>query len=309
MTEPGPDRPRSSASPIALALALAASPTSVRAQLPAAFEDAWRDVISEHRGTLEADGVVGGSVALVHDGRVIAVDHFGMADLERGRAVDDATIFHWASITKTFTGVALMQLVERGLIRLDDPVVEHVPELAAVHDPFGPVEAITLRHLLSHSAGFRAPTWPWGGDEPWHPFEPTEWSQLVAMMPYTRVAFDPGTEYAYSNPGIIFVARALERVTGDVYEAYVDKNLFRPLGLTRSYFDATPWHLREHRSDNYRVVAGRPVSDGPEFDTGITTSNGGLNAPIGDLARWVAFLLEVGGPAGRDGPGPDLPRS
>lgn len=59
-----------------------------------------------------------------------------------------------------------MQLVQRDLIELDDPIVKYVPELWGVHNPFGSMEAITIRQLMSHSAGFRGPTWPWGGDEP-----------------------------------------------------------------------------------------------------------------------------------------------
>jgi CubicO group peptidase (beta-lactamase class C family) len=209
--------------------------------------------------------------------------------------VDEQTIYHWASVTKTFTAVAIMQLRERGLLRLDDPVVRYVPELREVYNPYSSMEAITLRHLLSHSAGFRSGTWPWGGDEPWHPHEPTEWSQLVAMIPYTRINFAPGSRYTYSNPGIVFLGRTLEKVTGDVYEAYIDKNIFRPLDMRRSYFDGTPWHLLPYRSNNYRVVEGRPVANGLDFNTGITVSNGGLNAPVGDLAKWLGFLMGTPG--------------
>lgn len=281
---------------IAATLALLTSPliapAPLHAQTPTGFEDAWRTVVEEHRAKLKAEGIVGGTVAFVHDGRIAAADYFGMADLESGRPVDEHTIYHWASVTKTFTAVAVMQLRDRGLLTLDDPAIHHVPELREVHNPFGPMDAITLRHLLSHSAGFRSPTWPWGGSEEWHPHEPTEWSQLVAMMPYTRIHFAPGSRYNYSNPGIVFLGRTIEAVTGDVYEAYMDKNLFRLLDMRRSYFDVTPWHLLEHRSNNYRVVDGRPVANGLDFNTGITVSNGGLNAPVGDLAKWVAFLLD-----------------
>jgi CubicO group peptidase (beta-lactamase class C family) len=276
---------------IAATLAVGALPRALRAQLPAGFDAAWRPLVAEHRRALEENGVVGGTLAIVRDGRVVAADYFGMADLETGRPVDENTIYHWASITKTFTAVGIMQLRDRGLLRLDDPIVDYVPELREVHNPFGPMEAITLRHLLSHSAGFRASTWPWGGDEPWHPHEPTEWSQLVAMIPYTRIHFAPGSRYGYSNPGIIYLGRTIEKVTGDVYEAYIDKNIFRPLDMRRSYFDVTPWHLLAHRSNNYRIVNGRPVANGLDFNTGITVSNGGLNAPVGDLARWLGFLM------------------
>jgi CubicO group peptidase (beta-lactamase class C family) len=281
---------------VAVALAvptlLAASPSGANAQapaLPAGFETAWAEVRDDWRSAVEEAGIVGSTLAFVKDGRIVRRAHHGMENLAEGRPVDAGTLYHWASITKTFTAVALMQLVERGMVALDDPAVAYVPELAGVHDPFGPVGAITLEHLLSHSAGFRASTWPWGGDEPWHPWEPTEWSQLVAMMPYTEVLFEPGSRFSYSNPGIIFLGRTLEAVTGDVYESYVEKNVLRPLAMRTAYFDVTPWRLRDDRSENYRVVEGKPVANG-DFNTGITVSNGGLNATVDDLARWLAFL-------------------
>ncbi len=258
----------------------------------------WRELVGVHHQALSHAGIAGATIALVHDGEIVAADYFGMADLELRRPVDENTIYHWASVTKTITAVAIMQLREHGLLDIDDPVTHYLPELRAVHNPFGPMEAITIRHLLSHSAGFRDPTWPWGGNEPWHPHEPTEWAQLVALLPYTRIHFEPGSRYGYSNPGIVFLGRILEEVTGDIYEAYTDKNIFRPLEMRHSYFDATPWHLREHRSNNYRVVQGLPVANGPEFNTGITVANGGLNAPVGDLAKWLGFLMDASAPSG-----------
>jgi CubicO group peptidase (beta-lactamase class C family) len=184
-----------------------------------------------------------------------------------------------------------MQLRERGLVDLGDPIVRYLPELRRVHNPHGSMDDITLWHLLTHSSGFRGSTWPWGGNEPWHPHEPTEWSQLVAMIPYTDITFPPGSRYSYSNPGSIFIGRTIEEVTGDVYEAYIDKNIFRPLDMRQSYFDVTPWHLEDARSNNYRMIDGQPVANGLDFNTGITVSNGGLNAPVTDMAKWVSFLM------------------
>jgi len=271
------------------------------AQAPPDFDRTWSGFVADHRAVLDSAGVVGATLAFVRDGRIAAVDYFGLADVEAGRTVDERTIYHWGSVTKTFTAVGLMQLRDHGLVSLDDPAVETVPELRAVHDPFGPIEDVTLRMLLSHSAGFRNPTWPWGGGQDWHPFEPAEWSQLVAMMPYTEVLFEPGSRYSYSNPGLIFIGRTIEARAGDVYEAYVDKNMFDGLGMETAYFDLTPWRLRDRRSNNYEVVRGEPVAGGPEFDTGITVSNGGLNASLTDMARWVAFLAGAppGDPAAR----------
>ena len=243
---------------------------------------------------LDREGVVGGSLVFVRGDSVLGREHHGFADLATRRPPDDRTIYHWASITKTFTAISLMQLRDRGRLSLDDPAVRYVPELRLAHNPFGPMEGVTLRHLLSHSAGFRNGTWPWGGDKPWHPFEPTQWSQLVAMMPYTDVRTEPGSRYSYSNPGLIFVGRTIEALSGDDYEVYADKNVLRPLGMIHSYFDRTPYHLLADRSNNYEVRDGKPAANGLDFDTGITVSNGGLNAPLRDMVKYLAFLLGKG---------------
>lgn len=261
------------------------------AQSPPGADSVWADIVTEWRTAIDEQGIVGASLGLIYDGEMVRHEVRGSANLAEGRAVNESTIYHWASITKTFTAIAIMQLRDHGLISLDDPIVEYVPELRDVHSEHGSMEDITIRHLMSHSAGFRAGTWPWGGNEDWHPHEPTEWSQLVAMIPYTEIEFEPGSRYGYSNPGVIFLGRVIEKVSGDVFEAYIDKNIFRPLGMRRSYFDVTPWGLRRFRSNHYTVRDGRPVPGGLDFDTGITVANGGLNAPLGDMARYVAFLM------------------
>jgi CubicO group peptidase (beta-lactamase class C family) len=152
--------------------------------------------------------------------------------------------------------------------------------------------------LLSHSAGFQNGTWPYGDGKPWEPFEPTTWEQLVAMMPYQEVAFKPGSKYSYSNPGFIYLGRIVEQLTGDPWEGYVQKNIFAPLGITRSYFGGTPYYLADHRSNNYYVTRDssgreRVNANGRDFDPGITIPNGGWNAPLGDIARWVSFLTNA----------------
>lgn len=291
-----------------LAAVLAGPPRDTSAQ-PGRdrFGQAWAPVKTFWHTAMAEEGVVGGALMFFGGDTIVAREFHGLADLVSKRPVTEATIFHWASITKTFTAVAVLQLRDRGLLALDDPVVRRLPELRAVHNPFGSMEGITLRQLLSHSAGFRNPTWPWGGDQAWHPFEPTGWSQLVAMMPYTEILFKPGSKYSYSNPGYIFLGRTIEEVTGEDYEVYLDKNVLRPLGMTASYFDRTPYHLLPYRSNNYDVRNGVPEPNGLDFDTGITVSNSGLNAPIADLVKYLRFL--VGGPGLTEAAGAVVSRS
>jgi CubicO group peptidase (beta-lactamase class C family) len=251
----------------------------------------WAKVKGLFRQQVSDAGIVGASLVIVRDGKVEAEEFVGYQEEKSRRPVDRDTIYHWASITKTFTGIAIMQLRDRGLLTLDDPVVKHVPEVRQIHNPFGDASQITIRRLMSHSAGLRAGTWPWGGDRPWHPFEPTSWSQLVAMFPYTEVLFAPGTQYRYSNPGIILLGRIIETLSGDDYEMYVTKNILMPLEMHRTFFDKAPYHLRDRRSHSYlRTDAGLEEMRF-DFDTGITVSNGGLNAPLTDMARYLAFLV------------------
>jgi CubicO group peptidase (beta-lactamase class C family) len=232
----------------------------------------------------------------MQNGRVVARINVGDQDRATRLAANDETIYHWGSITKALTAISIMQLRDRGKLSLDDKIVRYVPELRALHDPFGTLDSITIRHLLSHSAGFRNGTWPYASGKPWEPFEPTTWNQLVAMMPYQELLFKPGARYSYSNPAFIYLARVVEQLTGDPWDAYVQKNIFAPLGITRSYFRGTPYYLAANRSHNYNIVRDsgrntpRTVDNGADFDPGVTTPNGGWNAPLQDLVSYVAFL-------------------
>ena len=257
-----------------------------------AFSQRFNAVLSQH-------GVVGGSVAIVHSQEPASNLFFGEARKATHQPVDSETSYNWASITKTMTAIAILQLRDRGKLSLNDSAVRYVPELRQVHDDFGPIDAITIRELLTHSAGFRNPTWPWDCDDAsscdWQPFEPTLWAQVSAMLPYTHVAFSPGTQWSYSNLGYVFLGQIIQRLTGDAFEVYVDKNILKPLGMTNSYFDRSPYFLESHVSASY-LRAGDKLTEQPfNFDTGITTSNSGLKAPITDMAKYLRFL--IGDPA------------
>lgn len=257
---------------------------------PGRGQDPWDAFAAFYRDAVNRLGIVGSGILVLSGGEVVREEYAGFRDLAAKAPVDAATGFHWASITKTFTAVACLRLRDEGRLSLDDPAVRRVPELREVHCPSGPIESVTLRHLLSHSSGLRGRTWPWGDGQPWHPFEPPRWEQLAAMMPYTDVAFAPGSRYLYSNPGIVLLGKTLERLTNEDYETHIEKNVLRPLGMTRSYFDRAPWHLRGDRSRSWQRTGGALKELPFDFDTGVTVSNGGLNAPLRDLAKWLDFL-------------------
>src|SRR5262245_1385072 len=141
-------------------------------QSPKNFAQARREFKTFYEQSMLKHGIVGSGFMLIHDGQVIAQEFFGLADQEKQQPVDEDTIYHWASITKTFTGVAIMQLRDRGLLKLDDPIIKYLPELRAVHNPHGDMSQITIKHLMTHSAGFRAPNCARGGRKDWPPHEP-----------------------------------------------------------------------------------------------------------------------------------------
>jgi CubicO group peptidase (beta-lactamase class C family) len=255
----------------------------------------WGGFIRAFDDYAGADSVVGGGTIVVRDGRILAHHEYGWGDRAAGERIADGTLYHWASITKTLTAIAIMQLRDRGRLSLDDRITTYLPELRQVHSGFGPIDQITIRMLLSHSSGFQNPTWPYRAGRAWEPFEPTRWEQLVAMMPYQELEFKPGSQFGYSNPAFIYLARVIEQLTGDPWATYIQKNILTPLGLSRSYFGATPYHLARWRSNNYTVQRDSSgheavVANGRDFDPGITIPNSGWNAPLGDLVTFAAFL-------------------
>jgi CubicO group peptidase (beta-lactamase class C family) len=286
---------RSSLISAALAFVLAAPAALAQA------DTSWLTLQAAFRHYTAADSVVGASILTMRDGAVVRRENLGMGDRARGEPVTDATIFHWGSITKTLTAIAIMQLRDRGKLTLDDKITRYLPELRALHNPFGSMDDITLRMLMSHSAGLQNGTWPYTKGNEWEPFEPTKWEQLVAMMPYQTLLFAPGSQYGYSNPAFIYLARVIEQITGDPWVHYVQKNIWTPLGLTHSYVNATPYHLEHDRSNNYYVRhdsasgALTITANGRDFDPGITIPNGGWNAPLTDLATYAAFLTNAAG--------------
>jgi CubicO group peptidase (beta-lactamase class C family) len=274
-----------------MAVSLLSSASAYDVSAPAQeeiFAQRFRAILSHH-------GIVGGGIGIVHAQAPATELFFGEARKSTHQTVDSETSYNWASITKAMTAIAILQLRDRGKLSLDDPAVRYVPELRKVHDEFGAIDAITIRDLLTHSAGFRNPTWPWDCDDAsncdWQPFEPTRWAQIDAMLPYTHIAFRPGSQWSYSNPGYVFLGQIIERITGDDFEVYLDKNILKPLGMSSSYFDRSPYFLEPHVSASY-LRAGDKLTEQPfNFDTGITTANSGLKAPIPDMEKYLRFLI------------------
>lgn len=243
---------------------------------------------SFYHNTLTENNIAGSSLYVLQEGEIALSEFHGYSKLNKVK-MDENAIYHWASITKTLTGIGIMQLRDRGLLSIDDLALEYLPELKQIYDPNNWLKKITIRNLLNHSSGLRGATWPWK-NQAWHPHEPQSWDQLVAMFPYTEILFEPGSKWSYSNPGIILLGRIIEKLTTEDFEYYMEKNVLRPLGMLESYYDMAPPHLLPKVCQSYWYSEGKFEPAIFNLNTGITVSNGGLMAPFGDMVKYMNFL-------------------
>jgi len=235
-------------------------------------------------------GIVGGSLVVLQADCELLEVNCGWGNLENKAPADSATIYDWGSITKLITSLAIMQLEHHGGLRIDDPVVKYVPAFRNIKNPFHDTDAITLRMLMSHTSGLQEASFlvPLSWDDEW-----PIWQQIEPNLNYMRVERKPGTGYGYSNLGPMLLGRVIEVVTRDNYETFIDKNIFKPLEMAESYFNATPYHLKKNKAQSYFAGSKGSLRKlyAPDLDQGFTMTNGGWKCSIQDFKKFVRFLL------------------
>jgi CubicO group peptidase (beta-lactamase class C family) len=254
---------------------------------------AWPELDRIAARWAEARGVPGLAWGIVIDGELARTGSAGFADAERKRTIDPDTVFRIASMTKSFTALAILMLRDDGKIDLDAPASRYVPEMAALAPATRDSGPITVRHLLTHTAGFPEDN-PWGdrqlaiGDA-----ELSRW--LAQGIPFSTAT---GSSYEYSNYGFAILGRIVANVSGMTYRAYVDRRILAPLGMSSSFWDARDVPAGR-LAMAYRKQDGAFRIETPLAD-GAFGSMGGLFTSSRDLARWVAFMLAAYPP--RDAP-------
>lgn len=226
-------------------------------------------------------GLVAG---IVQGGRLVHVTPLGFADIEVARKVGPDTAFRIASMTKNMTALAILALRDQGRLALDAPLGEYVPQFASVPAVTSDSPPVSLRHLLTHTAGFVT-------DDPWGDrvlgMTPTELDALIATG--QLFARPPGLGFEYSNLGYALLGRVLTNVSGEPYQSFIRRTILEPLGMVRTTFDA----LEAAHGDyafGYRLDEGQWSRERIEPD-GEVGAMGGLATTVPDYARYVAFLL------------------
>jgi len=213
----------------------------------------------------------------------------GLADVAAGRAPEETTLLRIASITKTFTGTAIMQLAGTGGLHLDDPAVRHLPELRAIGSPFGPVETLTIRRLLSHESGLQGepPGTDWAG-----PAYQGSAARSLARAAEIGLKVPPNSQSTYSNLGYQMLGEIVARVSGTPYPDYLRQAILEPLGLSSTGFEPLPAALAARQATGYWC---EPFTDVlvPAAVVPAVHAEGGLWSSVADLARWLAFQLSA----------------
>jgi CubicO group peptidase (beta-lactamase class C family) len=231
---------------------------------------------------MAAGDVPGLAIGLVRDGQLVWQGSFGVADAATRRPVTPATVFEAASLSKPVFAYAVMKLVDAGKLDLDRPLTEYVPGAYDVGgDPR--LAQITARHALSHTTGF--PNWRRGA--------------LAIELP-------PGTQFSYSGEGIVYLARVIERITGEPFEAFMQRTVFGPLGMTHSSYEpprAGTDAASQHDTRGNPVERPPTSSTSPPALPSTRDRNpaAGLRTTAEDYARFVIAVLHGTGlsPAAR----------
>lgn len=246
---------------------------------------------------MDESGIVGLGAAIIVDRKLVWANGYGFADKGRGVPFGPDTVMNIGSISKTFTGVALMHAVEEGKLDLDEDINAYLP--FDVINPFYPNEKITLRHLATHTSGItdrRAVyegTYHFGGDSPEPLGEFLKGYFATSGKDYSEenfLRFKPGTHRDYSNIAAGLAGYIVEVATGETLNVYARRHIFGPLGM-----DNTAWLFSEiPPADHSKLYVAQGLSIPIQLYEGTTYPDGGVRTSVADLSKLFIALLGDG---------------
>ncbi len=225
-------------------------------------------------------GEPGASIIVTRKGKPIFRKGYGMAHIELGVKIEPQMVFRLGSITKQFTSVCILMLMEQGKLSLQDEITRFLPDY--------PTQAhtITIEHLLTHTSGIKSYT-----EMPeFMKFMRTDMTldELTALFKFQPMDFAPGTRFNYNNSAYVLLGAIVEKASGMPYAEFLKKNIFEPLGMKNTYFDM-PKPLIPGRVSGYRAGA-----DGYEnadyISMTLPHAAGSMASTVDDMALWDAAL-------------------
>jgi CubicO group peptidase (beta-lactamase class C family) len=263
--------------------------------LTPALDETKLAAIAEHLREFVERGEISGAVTLVATREGVAdVGAVGKADIAGDTPMREDAVFWIASMTKPITATAVLMLQDEGKLSVEDPVAKYVPELGAIKTVGGEPANLTLRHLLTHTSGMGEATRE----------QEKKAKTLADLIPaYAKqpIKFTPGTRWQYSQSGINSLARVVEVVSGESFPEFLDKRLFKPLGMKDTTFYPSTEQLAR-LAKSYRCKDGKPQAvqimmlSGQDLASRdrVPLANGGLFSSAADYGRFCRMILNEG---------------
>lgn len=286
--------------------ALKSAPSDAGAHKPAIFTDFTRaekvkataaEVEGIFKQFMESRHLPGLVYGVVLDGNLIYSGGFGYANLEQQIPAHAKSLFRIASMSKSFTALAILQLRDAGKLNLDDPASKYLPEMKKLKYLTTDAPEITIRHLLTHGAGFPE-------DNPWGDRQLADSDDELKRFIENGVSFSnvPGVAFEYSNLGFALLGQIVQKVSGMEFQQYTTANIFKPLGM-----NATVWDYEKAEQKNlalgYNWIEESHVNI-PLEHHGSYGAMGGLITSIEDFTKYVAMHLSAWPPRSDEETGP-----
>jgi len=263
--------------------------TKIEAALPA-IDEIFKDFAIQNN----FPGFVYGIIA---DGRLIHTGNIGFTDLENKTRADIHSGFRIASMTKSFTAMAILKLRDEGKIRLDDPVSLYIPEMKDQKYLTADAPKITVRHLLTHAAGFPEDN-PWGDRQLAIPDE----KMIGLLQDGLSFSNTPGVTYEYSNLGFALLGYIIKKATGQSYEVYITENILKPLNMDNTYWEYS--NVPADKLAHGYFLAGNELEEQPLLHDGAFGAMGGMITSIEDFSKYMTLHLSAWPPRNEEETGP-----
>lgn len=222
----------------------------------------------------------GATVIVTENGKTVLRKAYGMADLAKGTPMTPDMRLRIGSITKQFTAVAILMLLEEGKLALDDDITRFLPEYPAR------AGRITIAHLLTHTSGIVSYTSKLGFS--WNAAKDRSVSEVIDIFKDDALEFEPGTRWAYNNSGYFLLGAIIEKVAGQTYASFLEERIFKPLDMRHTAYEGyerTPGpRAAGHTKGWFGITAAKPLSMTQPYAAGALVST------VDDLARWDAAI-------------------
>ena len=226
--------------------------------------------------------IAGTSVGIGLGDEIVVAKGYGYSDLENDVRATEHTVYRIGSLTKQFTAAAIMMLIERGDLHLDDELTQFLPDYPTQG------HRVTVRHLLNHTSGIKSMTdTDLGAD--WRRLDGAP-DEVIGRFSTEPFNFSPGEEFRYNNSGYYLLGAVIERVSGDTYADFLWDQMWRPLGMRETHYLYNSPIIR-NRAEGYKVNEGELLNADP-LSMHIPYAAGALGSSVVDLLMWERALRE-----------------